>query len=147
MKKKIRVVLPFLALLFIRPLDSHAQQPSNWSDKQLMEPEVLAAMLLSTKDAPVIISVGPGATIPNSINVGMVNKEEGLQKLRSQLEAIEKDKQLVIYCGCCPFEHCPNVRPAVEALRQMKFTNFYLLDLPHNIKKDWIDKGYPVSKP
>jgi hypothetical protein len=28
----------------------------------------------------------------------------------------------------------------------MKFTNYRLLDLPHNIKKDWIDKGYPTVK-
>jgi hypothetical protein len=38
------------------------------------------------------------------------------------------------------------VRPAIDALKEMKFTNYYLLDLPNNIKKDWIDKGYPVAK-
>jgi len=27
----------------------------------------------------------------------------------------------------------------------MKFTNYYLLNLPHNLKQDWIDKGYPVK--
>jgi len=29
-------------------------------------------------------------------------------------------------------------------LKSMKFTNYHLLDLPHNIKTDWIAKGYPV---
>jgi hypothetical protein len=28
----------------------------------------------------------------------------------------------------------------------MKFTNYHLLNLPHNIKTDWISKGYPQVK-
>jgi len=52
----------------------------------------------------------------------------------------------VIYCGCCPFEHCPNVRPAFQLLNEMKFTNQKLLNLSTNLKTDWIDKGYPVAK-
>jgi hypothetical protein len=27
----------------------------------------------------------------------------------------------------------------------MRFTNYKLLDLPHNIKIDWINKGYPTQ--
>lgn len=75
----------------------------------------------------------------------MVNSEEGLEKLKSELKSIAKDKNIVVYCGCCPFEHCPNVRPAIETLKEMKFTHYYLLNLPHNIKADWIDKGYPTN--
>jgi len=112
-----------------------------------MAPSELAAMITAKKELPVIISIGPGTTIPGSVNVGMVNTGEGLEKLRTQLKGIEKDKKVVIYCGCCPFEHCPNVRPAVDALKGMNFTNYYLLNLPSNIKKDWINKGYPVAKP
>ena len=75
----------------------------------------------------------------------MINHEEGLQKLTAVLKSLDKKKKIVIYCGCCPFEHCPNVRPAIDMLIDMKFTNYFVLNLPHNIKTDWIDKGYPVS--
>ena len=78
----------------------------------------------------------------------MLGQEDVFTKaaIEQQLKNIDKDQKVVIYCGCCPYEHCPNVRPAIDAVKQMKFTNYFLLDLPHNIKKDWIDKGYPVSK-
>ena len=127
-------------------IGSHAQNPVNWTDKQLMEASELANTINSKKDIPVIISIGPGATIPNSIDVGMVNTKDGLDKLKTELNDLSKEKKIIIYCGCCPYEHCPNVRPAINVLKEMKFTNYYLLDLPHNIKKDWIDKGYPVTK-
>lgn len=145
--KMLKIIKLFILLfvLFLG-LGSYAQNPVNWTEKQLIEPADLADAITTEKDAPVIISIGPGAIIPNSVDVGMVNNAEGLQKLKAQLKTFDKDKKIVIYCGCCPFEHCPNVRPAIDALKEMKFTNYYLLNLPHNIKTDWIDKGYPVSK-
>jgi len=111
-----------------------------------MEPSQLADAITTKTDIPVIISVGPGAVIPNSIDAGMCSSEEGLTKLKTQLSSIAKDQKIIIYCGCCPFERCPNVRPAIDVLKQMNFTNYFLLNLSHNIKIDWIDQGYPVSK-
>jgi thiosulfate/3-mercaptopyruvate sulfurtransferase len=133
-------------IFFMAAFGCHAQNPVNWTEKQLMEPAVLAKAIDSSKELPVIISVGPAATIPGSLAIGMTNSAEGVKKLKAQLTNLPKDKKIVIYCGCCPFEHCPNVRPAIDALKEMKFTNYYLLNIPHNIKKDWIDQGYPVSK-
>jgi len=144
--KKLLILTSFIftsALLF--SATSEAQNPVNWTEKQLLEPADLVNAIATKKDVPVIISVGPGATIPGSVNVGMVNNVQGLQKLQAQLKTMDKDTKIVIYCGCCPFEHCPNVRPAIDALKDMKFNNYYLLNLPHNIKKDWIDKGYAIS--
>lgn len=126
---------------------SSAQNPENWTSKQLMQPAVLAEKMNAGKDVPVIISVGPGATIPKSIDIGMVKEKENLDKLKKELQALPTDTKIVVYCGCCPFEHCPNVRPALDVLKEMKFTNYQLLNLSHNLKTDWIDKGYPVSKP
>jgi hypothetical protein len=145
--KKLAIIKLFIltAVLFFSA-DSQAQNPVNWTEEQLVEPSELANTIITEKDVPVIVSVGPGTTIPNSINVGMVNTKQGLDKLKTQLDSVSRDKKIVIYCGCCPFEHCPNVRPAIDVLKDMKFTNYYLLNLPNNIKKDWIDKGYPVSK-
>jgi rhodanese-related sulfurtransferase len=145
--KKLHVLsLAFSATMLLLCINIQAQTPVNWTAKQLIEPAELAKAISKKNDAPLVISVGPGATIPNSVDAGMGNSPEGLAKLKAQLKSVDKNRKVVIYCGCCPFEHCPNVRPAIEVLKEMKFTNYYLLNLPHNIKKDWIDKGYPVAK-
>lgn len=142
--RTINKLLLILTVLIIS-ITTHAQNPVNWTAKQIMEPAALASLITAKKEVPVIISVGPGTTIPNSVDVGMVNNKEGLDKMRIQLAQLPRNKKIVIYCGCCPYEHCPNVRPAINVLKDLKFTNYYLLDLPHNIKKDWIEKGYPVA--
>ena len=125
-------------------INVQAQNPVNWTDKQLMQPSELAAIIKSKPKDVTIISVGPFKSIPGAINVGAVNEKESLDKLIAQLKGIKQDRKIVVYCGCCPYEHCPNVRPAITALKEMKFTNYYLLDLPNNLRINWIDKGFPV---
>jgi hypothetical protein len=146
MKKSLRIQLLNAAFVLFLGSVAFAQNPVNWTEKQIIQPSELAAAIGSGKDVPLIFSVGPAATIPGSVAVGMVNTTEGIGKFKTLLKTADRKKKIVIYCGCCPYDHCPNVRPAIDAMKQMKFTNFFLLDLPHNIKKDWIDKGYPNSK-
>jgi len=123
-----------------------AQNPINWTNDQLLRPSELATALKDNKDISVIFSIGPGAIIPHSRDMGMIKEEDNMKKFKQELESLPKDTSIVIYCGCCPYEHCPNVRPAIELLKEMKFTNYKLLDLPHNIKIDWINKGYPTGQ-
>lgn len=141
---KIVITLIFVSLFFCMQ-NANAQNPQNWTSKQLLAPAELAPVL-KTKNAPVIFSIGPAATIPTSIEIGMVKDKANLDKFKKQLNALPKNTKIVVYCGCCPYEHCPNVRPAIDVLNEMKFTNYKLLDLPHNIKTDWISKGYPTVK-
>ncbi|GAC1417028.1 MAG: hypothetical protein NVS1B13_11000 [Flavisolibacter sp.] len=145
--KLINTRVVFSALLFFVGVHAGAQQPKeNWTPQQLLEPSSLAANLKSGKKMPLIFSVGPGAVIPGSIEIGMAKEKQNLQKLKQQLKKVSKDNPIVIYCGCCPFERCPNVRPAIQMLKDLKFTHYQLLNLPHNMKQDWIDKGYPQIK-
>lgn len=142
-------VITFLLLMFVGFgfQQCSAQKPENWTKDQLLEPAALAKTIESNKDIPLIYCVGPGVVIPHSINIGMTNDESNLQEFKDSLQNVSRSANIVIYCGCCPFDHCPNVRPAIEVLKEMKFTNYHLLDLPHNIRTDWIAKGYPeVSK-
>lgn len=143
---KVVKIIQLLMLILLIVNNTLAQNPENWTSKQLIEPSELAQVLQSGKDLPVIISVGPGATIPHSIDIGTVKEQENLKKFKKELSIVPKDTKIVIYCGCCPFDHCPNVRPAIAVLQDMKFSAYQLLNLPHNIKADWIDKGYPVSQ-
>ncbi|CAN5529810.1 hypothetical protein BH10BAC3_BH10BAC3_25000 [soil metagenome] len=138
----IRLLL--VTVLFLTSACTWAQKPA-WTKAQLMNPAELAMQLKAGKDVPVIICVGPGASIPHSIDAGMAKDESNVEKLKAELSKLPKDTKLVIYCGCCPFEHCPNAKPAMDVLKAMNFTNYYLLNLPANLKKDWIDKGYPVT--
>lgn len=115
-----------------------------WTEKQLMSPADLVKIINDPNaQKPIVFSIGPGAVIKNSVDIGPA--KENLQKLKQALGNLPKDANIVIYCGCCPFEHCPNIRPAFSLLNKMKFTNHKLLNLPQNIKVDWIDKGYPKN--
>lgn len=146
MKKLLSIKLFVLTTILFFAIDSRGQNPVNWTNKQLIEPSELAAAIKNQKTAPMIFSVGPAATIPHSIDIGMVKDKPNLDKFKHELNKLPKQTKIVVYCGCCPYEHCPNVRPAIDVLKEMKFTNYFLLNLPNNIKKDWIDKGYPTTK-
>jgi thiosulfate/3-mercaptopyruvate sulfurtransferase len=132
------------ALISISSQQCSAQQPENWTASQLMEPATLAKTLQSNKNVPLIYCVGPGAVIPHSIYIGMTKDKKNLENFKDSISRLPRNADVVVYCGCCPFDHCPNVRPAIAALKEMKFTNFHLLNLPKNIRTDWIAKGYPT---
>ena len=134
-----------LAIILLSAQKTIAQNPINWTPDQLMDPSQLSAILKDNKNVPVIFSIGPGGIIPHAKDIGMVKEAENMKLFKDELGKLPKDTQTVVYCGCCPYEHCPNVRPAIQLLKDMKFTNFKLLDLPHNIKIDWINKGYPIQ--
>lgn len=144
---KTSVVFSLLASILLlsafQQCKAQEPKPENWTSEQLMQPADLAQALNDNKNIPLIYCVGPGVVIPHSIDIGMTDKPENIQKLKDSLKEVNRDANIVIYCGCCPFARCPNVRPAIALLKEMKFTNYHLLNLPHNIRTDWISKGYP----
>lgn len=117
-----------------------------WSQDQLLEPGDLAMIVEDPNERPVILSLGAGGIIPGSIDTGASGEPEALENLREELQTIPKDTEIVLYCGCCPFDICPNIRPAFSLLNKNEFKNHQLLNLRDNIKVDWIDLGYPVGK-
>jgi len=144
MIKKISFLLIATVTMWLTTTGLIPQSGEPWSAKQLMEPGKLAAILKNdTIIKPLIVSVGPGALIPGSIDPGPVSDDMGLFK--QLLSEKDKNVEIVVYCGCCPFKHCPNIRPAITYLKEHGFTSYRLLNLPNNIKVDWIDRGYPVQ--
>lgn len=115
-----------------------------------IEPKDLAAQLQAAGPKPVLIHVGfavlyRGKHIPQSVYAGPARSAEGLEALKKAVAGVPKDREVVVYCGCCPYAMCPNVKPALETLRQLGFTRVKALMIPTNFASDWADKGYPVE--
>jgi rhodanese-related sulfurtransferase len=84
--------------------------------------------------------------IPGSQYAGAASRPEGLAALKKLAAKLPRDQRIVVYCGCCPWDDCPNVRPAFRALKEMGFANLKVLDIPERLGDDWTAKGYPVVK-
>jgi thiosulfate/3-mercaptopyruvate sulfurtransferase len=116
----------------------------------LIQPEELAATLKGGP-RPVILQVGfkvmyEEAHIPGAIYAGPGSKDDGIVALKEAAAAIGKSDEVILYCGCCPWEHCPNVAAAWRTLKELGFTNLKVLYIPKNFGADWVEKGYPVVK-
>ena len=115
-------------------------------------PEDLVKLLQdSPQEKPLMIQVGSHvlytqAHIPGSEYIGPASSEAGVQQLRKRVESLPRTQLIVLYCGCCPWSHCPNVKPADDALHAMGFRNVKVLYIAENFGADWVNKGYPTAK-
>ena len=110
----------------------------------------MAAQLAANGARPALFHMGPNLLyrdkhIPGSIYAGPGSRAEGLEALRVAAGKLPRDREIILYCGCCPWSNCPNVKPAVELLKQMGFTRVKAMYVETNFVKDWIEKGYPVD--
>jgi thiosulfate/3-mercaptopyruvate sulfurtransferase len=123
-----------------------------WASSQTLQPNSLAAELADKNGTPPTIAyVGfrtlfAGGHIAGASFSGTGSTEQGVASLKKWAESLPRSTNLVIYCGCCPFEKCPNIRPAYTALHAMGFTKLRILVLPTSFAIDWVDKGYPIQK-
>ncbi len=149
---KRRYVLTVAALLLMLSAAMFAYQASSIPTSQLLNPDELVKMLQAPQgEKPLLIQVGSHvlyqqAHIPGSEYLGPASSESGLQRLSKRVAPLPRNSFIVIYCGCCPWSHCPNVKPASDALRAMGFTNVKVLYIADNFGANWVDKGYPTSK-
>lgn len=150
--KHRNVILLSTIVLWILVSGVFAFQASSIPASRLINPEELVKILQSSKgEKPLMIQVGSHvlfeqAHIPGAEYSGPASSEIGLQQLRTRVQSLPRNKFIVIYCGCCPWSHCPNVKPADDALRGMGFTNVKVLYIADNFGADWVNKGYPVAK-
>lgn len=118
----------------------------------LTKPKELAGLLSkSNRPRPTLIYVGYhplfiGAHIQGAIFAGPDSKPEGIEQLKAVVRNIPRKHPIVIYCGCCPFDKCPNVRPAYQTLRQLGFDSVRVLEIPTNLHTDWVKLNYPTTK-
>jgi|SRR5579863_508111 thiosulfate/3-mercaptopyruvate sulfurtransferase len=148
-----RLTVCLLAVLCVVSTNVYAQQKdSEIPAAQLLQPAELAQILnTSASEKPLILQLGSHvlyaeAHIPGSEYVGASGQDSGLQALRERVKSLKRDQFLVLYCGCCPWGKCPNIRPAYQQLVSLGFTHVNVLYLADNLGTNWVAKGYPVAK-
>jgi thiosulfate/3-mercaptopyruvate sulfurtransferase len=131
--------------------DSPSSDP--WAASQTVTPAALVAELIAKEQAgkPTVVCVGfralyQGAHIPGASFHGAASTSNGIADLKDWARLGPRAANVVLYCGCCPLERCPNLKPAFLTLRDAGFTNLRVLLLPHDFNTDWIEKGYAVEK-
>ena len=133
-----------------RPADEPEANP--WQNSQIIETAQLAKALSNhSGEAPAVVCVGfdflfKAAHIPGASYAGPAREAKGLDALKKWASSIPRDREVVLYCGCCPMRQCPNVRPAFKTLAAMGFKHLEVLDLPDDFQKNWVGKGYPVGR-
>jgi hypothetical protein len=106
---------------------------------------------LTGPDRPTVVCTAPPflyqvGHIPGAVLHGPASSPGAIGELTAWAQALPRSTNLVIYCGCCPLEHCPNLRPAYKALKDLGFTRLRVLTLPENFGTDWANLGYPVEQ-
>jgi len=146
----IALLLLGLGAIGVRPMFADGAPPDpQIPPKQMMTPEQLNDLLKSTK--PLILQVGPQsmyqqAHIPGAEYIGATSTSEGLQALKSRVSSLPKNTLIVLYCGCCPWERCPNIHPAYKELRNLGYGDARVLYIAHDFGTDWVNRGYPTAK-
>lgn len=140
------------ALTLLLSVFAAAQTTSDpWPQSDLVEPESLAKRVTES-NAPMIISVAfpvlyKSRHILHALDAGAASKPEGIAALKKLVEKTPSDAEIVIYCGCCPMNKCPNVRPAYQTLKELGFKRIRVLNVPTNMHTDWYTKNYPSEPP
>lgn len=118
-----------------------------------IEPDALAKILQNAKgQKPVVLHVGfknfyDQAKIPASDYAGPCSKPDGLDLLRKRVSSLQHKQLIVLYCGCCPWDKCPNIKPAYEALHALGFSNVKVVHIAENFGANWVAPGLPTDKP
>jgi thiosulfate/3-mercaptopyruvate sulfurtransferase len=139
----------FVSVPAIRGDEKQSADP--WTSAQTVQAAEFAHELGEKSDTATVVYVGfhtlfAGGHIPGATFHGSASNEQGLAELKKWVDSLPRTANLVIYCGCCPFEKCPNIRPAFTALSGMGFKKVRVLILPASFVKDWAEKDYPIQK-
>lgn len=159
--RRTSLIIPLLTFLLALalvslPVPATQGQEKNaadpWSGSETMPPAQLAKMLTDKYvSVPTVVFVGfrslyAGAHVPDASFHGTASTEQGLTELKAWAASLPRSAEIVIYCGCCPMDKCPNIRPAYSALTGTGFKKLRVLVLPTSFAVDWADKGYPMQK-
>jgi thiosulfate/3-mercaptopyruvate sulfurtransferase len=128
-----------------------AQPATELPASHLIAPQDLVHILQSNRAKPLIFNVGPRflyeqGHIPGAEYAGPGSDPQTLKQLHERAQMLPRNSFIVLYCGCCPWVHCPNVNPAFHELSRMGFSNVKVLKIENNFGTDWVDKQYPTMR-
>lgn len=145
----LAVTLALVTVTAARARSKPAALPAGRNARQISAAELAKKISGPPQSHPVVLQVGfralyEGGHIPGAIFAGPASTAEGLAALRRVAAKIPRNREIVFYCGCCPWEKCPNVHPAYDALRRMGFSRLVVLLIPQDFAHDWIGRGFPI---
>ena len=161
-KRSIRALRHALPLVLPALLAGCGQAPGShspssaadpWTAVKLIQPAELAGELKdSTATKPLLLHVGfrplyRAGAIPGSRYVGPTSRADGISAMTQAVKDLPRTEAIVIYCGCCPWKDCPNMKPAARTLESLGFTNVRGMKMEKNFDTDWAGQGYPVEEP
>lgn len=144
----LTVALVSMALLAGRRAPAQAF-PDAWTPAQVMTPEQLLQELAGPKK-PIVIAVTfkqlyERAHVPGALYFGPGQNPVTIANLKQWAESQPKDEEIVLYCGCCPWPDCPNIRPPFALLKDLGFTRLRVVRIDTDFRRSWIDRKYPVE--
>jgi hypothetical protein len=148
------IVFGGLAVFLAAGLHAQFSMPTGTAaipNDHLVQAEQLNQELQAHPHVVLILQVGSRvlfeqAHIPGSEYAGPGSRPEGLETLRTRVTKLPRNQAIVIYCGCCPWNRCPNLGPAWNLLAEMGFTHVRALYLADNFGADWVAKGFRAEK-
>ena len=152
---RVLAISIFIVAATVLALGVQRPQPNpvgKWQPSELIRPQDLIIKIRDNgPQKPTIIFAGfmpsyRAGHIPGAVFGGPASSAAGLDALKGAVEKVPKNREIVVYCACCPWEACPNVRPAVELLHQLGYNQVKALVIPSNLEVDWMNKGYPVTE-
>jgi thiosulfate/3-mercaptopyruvate sulfurtransferase len=147
----VKIVTKVLLILMLLSTGAMAQDSVALNKAELTPQALVRIMQSNQRSKLLILNVGPRvlyrqAHIDGAEFIGPTSDPRGIDLLRQRVKSVPKNKQIVIYCGCCPWDRCPNVRPAFAELKKLGFTNVKVLHIANNIGSDWVEKDYPTAR-
>lgn len=134
------------------PANAKAQSsPDPWIPNSVITPQQLAQIISDSRQRRLVIFyVGPAALykrshIPDAKFIGPPAQPDALKSLDQEAQKLDRHREIVIYCGCCPWNVCPNIRPAFAALHERGFKKVSVLHLPDSFRQDWVSQGFPTE--
>lgn len=112
----------------------------------MVQPEVLAIKIEEPEaKRSMLLNVGVEKNIKSAVEIGILSSPSKQEKLKKALTNIDKNKEVVIYCGCCKLIDCPNIPIAYNYIKSLGYKNVKILNLPVGLDEDWIAKKYPMN--
>ncbi len=149
---RLCAIFAFSTTILLTAAPYGSAQGERWKSSEIIRPERLVKLISAKSKAhPLVLQVGfgflyEGGHIDGSVWAGPASRADGIERLERVVKDVSKNREIVLYCGCCPWTECPNVGPAFDTMRRLGFKDVKVLYIPTNFEQDWIRKGYPTAK-